>query len=70
MKPVKVSLEADKKYHYCTCGKGVDGIFCDGSHKGTDFVPKAFSVNETKDYHLCPCMKTSNAPFCDGSHAK
>lgn len=25
-------LEANKEYYYCTCGKGTDGIFCNGSH--------------------------------------
>ena len=65
-----IKLEAGKKYYYCTCGKSNDGVFCNGSHKGTTFTPKEFTVNETKEYGLCGCKKTANAPFCDGSHAK
>lgn len=68
--PVKLNLEANKEYHYCTCGKSKDGIFCDGSHQGTEFLPKVFSVEKTKDYYLCSCKKSKNEPFCDGSHAK
>jgi CDGSH-type Zn-finger protein len=66
--PVKMNLEAGKKYYYCTCGKSADGVLCDGAHKGTDFVPSIFTVEESKDYYLCRCKKSKNAPFCDGSH--
>jgi CDGSH-type Zn-finger protein len=66
--PVKVSLEAGKSYHYCTCGKSSDGVLCDGAHKGSGFTPKAFSVKQSKDYYLCSCKKSANEPFCDGSH--
>ena len=68
--PVKVNLEANKDYYFCTCGKGTDGIFCNGSHKGTEFTPKVFKVEEEKDYYLCACKKSANQPFCDGSHSK
>ena len=68
--PVKVTLKANQDYFYCTCGKSKDGVFCDGSHKGTGFTPMKFSVNEEKDYHLCSCKRSSNQPFCDGSHSK
>ena len=68
--PVQMNLEADKEYHYCTCGKSKDGVLCDGSHKGTDFTPTAFSVKESKEYYLCSCKKSDNEPFCDGAHTK
>jgi len=68
--PVKVNLEANKKYHFCTCGKSSDGVLCDGSHKGTEFKPTQFSVEKTQDYYLCACKKSGNLPFCDGSHTK
>lgn len=68
--PVKMNLETGKKYYYCTCGNSADSVLCDGSHKGTDFVPFEFSVEESKAYHLCSCKKSKNQPFCDGSHTQ
>jgi len=68
--PVKMSLEANKSYHFCTCGKSANTVLCDGSHKGSGFTPKEFTVTESKEYYLCACKKSANAPFCDGSHAK
>lgn len=68
--PVKMLLEAGKNYHFCTCGKSASKVLCDGSHKGSEFVPTNFSVSETKEYYLCACKKSANLPFCDGSHAK
>ena len=67
--PVKLTLEANKTYHFCTCGKSVDGVLCDGSHKGTAFKPTQFTVEKTDEYYLCACKKSKNLPFCDGSHA-
>ncbi|WKX76233.1 CDGSH iron-sulfur domain-containing protein [Zobellia laminariae] len=31
--PVKVALEKDKRYAWCTCGHSETNVFCDGSHK-------------------------------------
>ncbi|MDF1849861.1 MAG: CDGSH iron-sulfur domain-containing protein [Verrucomicrobiales bacterium] len=68
--PIKVPLEAGKKYFFCTCGQSANQPFCDGSHKGTDFAPKPFTAEKDGDAFLCQCKHTGNAPFCDGSHAK
>ncbi len=68
--PVEVKLEANKTYYWCSCGKSKNQPFCDGSHKGSEFAPKAFSVSEDQTAWLCVCKKTKNAPFCDGSHSK
>lgn len=70
MSPVKMSLEANKNYHFCTCGKSASTVLCDGSHKGSGLTPKEFTVTESKEYYLCACKKSANAPFCDGSHSK
>jgi len=67
-KPAKVSLEQDKEYYFCSCGRSSKQPFCDGSHAGTDFKPKAFKADATQDAWLCACKHTSNAPFCDGTH--
>lgn len=67
-KPTKVSLEKGQEYYFCTCGRSQNQPFCDGSHKGTGFTPKAFKAEETNDAYLCQCKHTANAPFCDGTH--
>lgn len=68
--PVKVSVEAGKKYFWCACGLSSKQPFCDGSHKDTGFEPQVFEATETKDLFFCACKKTANAPLCDGSHSK
>ena len=67
-KPIKVSLEKGREYYFCTCGRSQNQPFCDGSHKGTGYTPKAFKAEESNDAYLCQCKHTANAPFCDGTH--
>ncbi|NOY62550.1 MAG: glutamate synthase [Gammaproteobacteria bacterium] len=67
-KPVKVTLSKGQKYYFCTCGKSKSQPFCDGSHAGTTFKPKAIVADEDGDAFLCTCKHTRNTPFCDGSH--
>ncbi len=66
--PVKVELEAGKKYFFCTCGQSDNQPFCNGAHKGSGFAPKAFVAEKDGPAFLCQCKQTNNAPFCDGSH--
>lgn len=66
--PKKVELEAGKKYAYCTCGNSANQPFCDGQHKGTEFVPIVFEADETKEAYFCQCKRTGNGPYCDGTH--
>ncbi|MCF4967979.1 MULTISPECIES: CDGSH iron-sulfur domain-containing protein [Nostocales] len=66
-KPTLVKLQPGK-YFWCSCGQSTNQPFCDGSHKGTDFIPLAFEITEEKQVALCLCKHTNNAPFCDGSH--
>ena len=68
--PIAVDLEEGKTYFFCTCGKSAGQPFCDGSHKGTSFTPKAFVAEKDGKAHLCQCKHSANAPFCDGSHMK
>ena len=67
-KPRKVSLVMNQEYYFCVCGKSQGQPFCDGSHAGSSFKPKAFVAEKSKDAFLCACKHTRNAPFCDGSH--
>ena len=67
--PAVVGLSAGT-YYWCACGKSAKQPFCDGSHEGTDFAPKAFEIRETKTVALCQCKRSKNPPFCDGTHAE
>lgn len=67
-KPIEVTLEAGETYHWCTCGRSGAQPFCDGSHRGTEFVPLEVQVESSASAHLCMCKQTRNPPYCDGSH--
>lgn len=66
--PIACELEEGKKYAWCTCGESSNQPYCDGSHKGTGFVPQMFVAEKTGTKYLCACKATGNGPFCDGSH--
>lgn len=66
--PIPVDVEAGKTYFWCACGKSQTQPFCDGSHKGTSFVPLPFKAAETRRVFFCVCKKTAGQPLCDGSH--
>ncbi|MCW8335356.1 glutamate synthase-related protein [Vibrio paucivorans] len=67
-KPIKVELVEGQDYYFCACGRSKKQPFCDGSHAGTAFKPKAFTAEESGDAYLCQCKHSANTPFCDGSH--
>jgi CDGSH-type Zn-finger protein len=68
-KPAVLTLDPGT-YHWCACGRSKNQPFCDGSHEGTGFLPREFSLSEKKEVALCNCKHTGNAPFCDGAHEK
>ena len=68
--PLKVAVEAGKKYFWCACGLSSKQPFCDGSHKDTGFEPQLYEASESRDLFFCTCKQTGNAPLCDGSHSK
>ncbi len=75
--PIKVEVEAGKKYFWCSCGLSAKQPFCDGTHKnhkGEDGLPlmksKVFEAVENKTIYFCNCKHSQNGVFCDGSHNK
>jgi CDGSH-type Zn-finger protein len=64
-----VDLEPNKEYLWCACGYSKTQPFCDGSHQGTEFAPKAITVGEAMTLYLCGCKRTQDPPYCDGMHA-
>jgi len=55
-------------YYFCTCGHSSKQPFCDGSHKGSEFVPEKIVIEKDSKVAWCGCKNTKNGAFCDGSH--
>ena len=68
--PFKVDVVAGKAYFWCACGLSKSQPFCDGSHKGSGFVPVEFKPEQAEEAWFCTCKRTGNKPMCDGSHKK
>ena len=66
--PFGVEVEAGEAYFWCSCGCSASQPFCDGSHKGTEFVPLKYEATEAGKVFFCGCKATGNSPLCDGSH--
>ena len=65
--PYELELEPGT-YYWCACGRSKNQPFCDGSHEGTGFEPKEFTITEKQTVSLCGCKWTADPPFCDGAH--
>ena len=68
--PYPVDVEAGQKYWWCACGRSKNQPFCDGSHKGTPFLPVEFVAEKSEKVWFCGCKHSANKPLCDGSHKK
>ena len=66
--PYGVDVEAGKDYWWCACGRSQSQPFCDGSHKGTGFVPAQYVAEKEETVWFCGCKSTGEVPMCDGSH--
>jgi CDGSH-type Zn-finger protein len=68
--PFPVAVEAGKSYWWCACGKSASQPFCDGSHKGSEFVPIEHKANESGTVYFCGCKHSAKGALCDGTHKK
>ena len=68
--PFAIDVEAGKKYFWCACGRSATQPFCDGTHKGSEFVPLSYTAEAAKTLYFCGCKATGKAPLCDGTHNK
>ena len=66
--PIAIDVEAGKSYWWCSCGKSAKQPFCDGSHKGTQFVPTKYDATATGKAWFCTCKRSAKGALCDGSH--
>ena len=66
--PYMMELEPGN-YAWCSCGRAANQPFCDGSHRGSEFLPVVQKFEEKTTVAWCGCKKTAGAPFCDGSHS-
>jgi len=62
------TVEKDREYWWCACGRSADQPFCDGSHKGTGVTPVQYIAPRDREVRFCGCKRTGKPPFCDGSH--
>ncbi|MEI7660811.1 MAG: CDGSH iron-sulfur domain-containing protein [Bacteroidota bacterium] len=68
--PYATEVEAGKTYHWCACGQSKNQPFCDGSHRGTEFVPVSYTPAESGTAYFCGCKNSNTKPLCDGTHNK
>jgi CDGSH-type Zn-finger protein len=66
--PIAAEVEAGKTYYWCACGQSKSQPFCDGSHKGSEFTPTAYTAEKDGKAYFCACKQTNHAPMCDGTH--
>jgi CDGSH iron-sulfur domain-containing protein 3 len=66
--PYLVEVEAAKTYYWCACGQSKNQPFCDGSHKGSQFTPLAYTPTIAGRAAFCGCKQSKGRPMCDGSH--
>jgi CDGSH iron-sulfur domain-containing protein 3 len=67
LRSIKLEMKPGN-YYWCACGRSNDQPFCDGSHRGTSFLPIAVKIEEQKLVKWCSCKHTKTPPFCDDSH--
>ena len=48
--PIGINVIEGKSYFWCTCGISSKQPFCDGSHKGTKFIPLKYLADQSKKF--------------------
>jgi CDGSH-type Zn-finger protein len=46
--PYATEVIEGETYYWCSCGQSKKQPFCDGSHKGTEFRPAAFTAEKNE----------------------
>jgi CDGSH-type Zn-finger protein len=67
LRSIKLDTEPGTWY-WCACGRSSSQPFCDGSHRGTGFIPMPVEIREKQLLKWCTCKQTKTPPFCDHSH--
>lgn len=68
--PCAILVEAGRSYYWCACGRSLSQPFCDGSHKGTEFMPVKYTAVRKEWLWFCGCKRTGTPPLCDGAHTR
>jgi len=55
-------------YFWCSCGRSKHQPFCDGSHRGTSFLPVKVVLDKPQRVKWCMCRHSKEGPFCDNTH--
>ncbi len=68
--PIKVKVEPNKVYSWCSCGLTETSPFCDNNHRkveGTPFKSVKVMFDKAEEISFCQCKGTKTPPFCDDS---
>jgi CDGSH iron-sulfur domain-containing protein 3 len=68
--PYPIEVKSSQTYYWCACGRSKRQPFCDGSHAGTNFLPKPYRPEKDGTAWFCGCKHSQRSPLCDGSHAR
>ncbi|KGD60315.1 hypothetical protein T9A_02708 [Alcanivorax jadensis T9] len=68
--PYPLPVKKGEKVFWCACGRSKNQPYCDGSHKGTDITPVAYTAPRDKIVFFCGCKHSGKGPVCDGSHVQ
>ena len=68
--PYPMEVKKGETVQWCACGLSQNQPWCDGSHRGTDFVPVTFTARRDQIVFFCGCKHSKRGEICDGSHAR